>query len=42
MGVVARYGPLTDVQRLVAVASAAPTVLRLDIARACGCCLRAA
>lgn len=40
--VVARYGPSTDVQRLVAVASAAPTVLRLDIARACGCCLRAA
>lgn len=42
VGVVARYGPSTDVQRLVAVAGAAPSVLRLDIARACGCCLRAA
>ncbi|MBO1013488.1 hypothetical protein IPU70_08010 [Achromobacter sp. SD115] len=42
VGVVARYGPSTDVQRLAAAASAVPTVLRLDIARACGCCLKVA
>ena len=42
VGVVARYGPSDDVRRLAAAAGAAPAVPRLDIARACGCCLRAA
>ncbi|CAB3875920.1 putative metallopeptidase [Achromobacter ruhlandii] len=42
VGVVARYGPSADVQRLAAAASSAPAVPRLDIARACGCCMRAA
>ncbi|MCP1404591.1 putative metallopeptidase [Achromobacter insolitus] len=42
VGVVARYGPSTDVQRLVAAAGAAPAVSRLNIARACGCCLKVA
>lgn len=42
VGVVARYGPSADVRRLVAAAGAAPAVPRLDIARACGCCLKAA
>lgn len=42
VGVVARYGPSADVQRLAAAAGAAPAVPRLDIARACGCCLKAA
>ncbi|OAS90376.1 hypothetical protein A6I77_05385 [Achromobacter xylosoxidans] len=42
MGVVARYGPSADVRRLAAAASAAPAVPRLYVARACGCCLRAA
>ncbi|AMG45513.1 hypothetical protein AL520_14460 [Achromobacter xylosoxidans] len=42
IGVVARYGPSTDVQRLVAAASETPAVSRLNIARACGCCLKAA
>lgn len=42
VGVVARYGPTADVRRLVAVAGAKPAVPRLDIARACGCCLKAA
>ncbi|MCF7771223.1 hypothetical protein K2W61_26515 [Achromobacter pulmonis] len=42
VGVVARYGPSADVQRLAAAASSAPAVPRLDVARACGCCLRAA
>lgn len=39
VGVVARYGPSADVQRLVAAASGAPTVSRLDVARSCGCCM---
>ncbi|EHK65285.1 hypothetical protein KYC_17362 [Achromobacter arsenitoxydans SY8] len=38
LGVVAKYGPSTDVQRLAAAASAAPAASRLDIGRACGCC----
>lgn len=42
VGVVARYGPSPDVQRLAAAASSAPAVPRLDIARACGCCLKVA
>ncbi|MCD0496922.1 hypothetical protein LP085_08700 [Achromobacter sp. MY14] len=42
VGVVARYGPSSDVRRLVAAAGAAPAVPRLDIAWACGCCLKAA
>ncbi|ODA00605.1 hypothetical protein A7P25_21985 [Achromobacter xylosoxidans] len=39
VGVVARYGSSEDVRRLVAAAGTAPAVPRLDIARACGCCL---
>lgn len=42
VGVVARYGPSADVRRLVAAAGSAPAVPRMDIARACGCCLKAA
>ncbi|CUJ46547.1 MULTISPECIES: putative metallopeptidase [Achromobacter] len=42
VGVVARYGPSADVRRLAAAAGAAPAVPRLDISRACGCCLKAA
>lgn len=42
VGVVARYGPSADVQRLVAAAGTAPALPRLDIARACGCCLKMA
>ena len=42
VGVVARYGPSADVQRLVAAAGGTPAVPRLNIARACGCCLKAA
>ncbi|QDJ52822.1 putative metallopeptidase [Bordetella hinzii] len=42
VGVVARYGPSADVLRLATAAGAAPAVPRLNIARACGCCLRAA
>ncbi|MGE8565226.1 MAG: putative metallopeptidase [Achromobacter sp.] len=42
VGVVARYGPSADVRRLVAAAGAARAMTRLDIARACGCCLKAA
>ncbi|MFY1865616.1 putative metallopeptidase [Achromobacter xylosoxidans] len=42
VGVVARYGPTADVRRLVAAASAKPAVSTLSMARACGCCLRAA
>lgn len=42
VGVVARYGPTTEVRRLSAAARAAQAVSRLDIAKACGCCLRAA
>ncbi|WP_175207209.1 putative metallopeptidase [Achromobacter anxifer] len=41
VGVVERYGPSADVRRLVAAAGAAPAAPRLDIARACGCCLKA-
>ncbi|WMD23315.1 putative metallopeptidase [Achromobacter seleniivolatilans] len=42
IGVVARYGPSEDVRRLVAAAGNTPVVPRLSIARACGCCLKAA
>lgn len=42
VGVVARYGPSVDVQRLVKAAGATPAVPRLGVARACGCCLKAA
>lgn len=42
VGVVARYGPSADVQRMIAAAGVAPAVQRLDIARACGCCLKVA
>jgi len=39
VGVVARYGPSSGVRRLVAAAGATPAVPRLDVARACGCCI---
>jgi hypothetical protein len=42
VGVVARYGPTAEVRRLAAAAGTAPAVPRLDIARACGCCLKVA
>lgn len=42
VGVVARYGPSEDVRRLAAAVEGAKTVARLDVARACGCCMRAA
>lgn len=42
VGVVRRYGPSADVARLVAAAQGAPEVPRLNIARACGCCLKVA
>lgn len=42
VGVAARYGPSADVRRLVEAACAAPAVPRLNIARACGCCLKVA
>ncbi|PJM67761.1 putative metallopeptidase [Achromobacter ruhlandii] len=42
VGVVARYGPSADVRRLAAAAGSASAVPRLGIARACGCCLKAA
>jgi hypothetical protein len=42
VGVVARYGPSADVRRLAAAAGATPGVPRLDLARACGCCLKVA
>ncbi|WP_343718631.1 putative metallopeptidase [Achromobacter dolens] len=42
VGVVARYGPSVDVQRLVEAVGVAPTMPRLNSARACGWCLEAA
>lgn len=42
VGVVARYGPSADVRRLAVAAGATPSLPRLDIARACGCCLKLA
>ncbi len=39
VGVVRRYGPSADVQRLVDAAKTAPEVAKLNIARACGTCL---
>lgn len=42
VGVVRRYGATADVRRLVAAASQTPAVPALNVARACGCCLRAA
>ncbi|KCB25142.1 putative metallopeptidase [Bordetella hinzii] len=42
VGVVVRYGPSADVLRLAAAAGVAPAVPRLNVARACGCCLKAA
>lgn len=42
VGVVARYGPTKDVRRLAVAAGTAPAVPRLNIARACGCCLKLA
>lgn len=42
IGVVRRYGPSADVARLVDAAKAMPEVGRLNISRACGCCLKVA
>lgn len=42
VGVVRRYGATPDVRRLVAAASQAPEMPALNIARACGCCMKAA
>lgn len=42
VGVVARYGPTAEVRRLVKAAAATPALPRLNIALACGCCLKAA
>lgn len=42
IGVVARYGASSEVLRLASAAGAAPAVPRLNIARACGCCPKAA
>ncbi|GAB1578656.1 putative metallopeptidase [Bordetella petrii] len=42
VGVVRRYGPSAEVSRLVAAAKGKPEVPRLNIARACGCCLKVA
>lgn len=43
VGVVARYGATDVVAQMVDAAASAPTMPRLDIARACGtCCLKAA
>jgi len=39
IGVVRRYGPSADVQRLIDAAKTAPEVAKLNIARACGTCL---
>jgi hypothetical protein len=42
VGVVRRYGPSQDVARMIEAAKGAPQVSRLNIARACGCCLKVA
>jgi hypothetical protein len=42
IGVVRRYGATEQVSRLVDAARAKPEVDRLNIARACGCCLKVA
>jgi len=39
LGVVRRYGPSEDVQRLIDAAKTPPEVAKLNIARACGTCL---
>jgi hypothetical protein len=39
VGVVRRYGPSADVQRMIDAAKAPPEVAKLNIARACGTCL---
>ena len=39
IGVVRRYGPGQDVQRLIDAAKGVPEVSKLNIARACGTCL---
>jgi hypothetical protein len=39
VGVVRRYGPSHDVQRLIDAASRPPEVAKINIARACGTCL---
>ncbi len=42
VGVVRRYGPSAEVAKLAAVAAQAPQISRLNLARVCGCCLKAA
>ncbi|MBV7482511.1 hypothetical protein KW845_06100 [Bordetella sp. BOR01] len=42
VGVVRRYGPSAEVSRMLAAAKGKPEVPRLNIARACGCCLKVA
>lgn len=42
IGVVRRYGPSSDVAKMLDAAKGAPEASRLNIARACGCCLKAA
>jgi len=42
IGVVERYGPSSEVARLIDAANAKPKIARVDIARACGTCLRVA
>ena len=39
VGVVRRYGPTEDVQRVIDAAKGAPEVAKINIARACGTCL---
>jgi len=39
VGVVRRYGPSAEVQRLVEAAKAPPEVAKINIARSCGTCL---
>ncbi|WP_454691143.1 putative metallopeptidase [Achromobacter aloeverae] len=41
-GVVRRYGATTEVSRLLDATRDVPEVSRLNLARACGCCLKAA
>lgn len=39
VGVVRRYGPTPDVEKMIQAAKSAPEVAKLNIARACGTCL---
>lgn len=42
VSVVRRYGPSAEVQRIIDAAKNVPEVSRVDVARACGTCLRVA